>query len=162
MINLLDISLKINSIFIVISGLFFFVYNFLNMKFYNPWDRTVDRNKDMLKLISKKWFYIPFTLLIVSILTRIVVNDIYEKKVYAELITKITSYKEKQFNFNKYNIQPFSKSSRFRIDKKLKINLDKDYKIELKRNIEDTTSYYIFVLNYEESSSNSIAYITKK
>lgn len=162
MINFLDNILQIITIFILISGLIFFGYIFLNMKFINPWDKTVDRNEEMLKLISNKWFYISFSILIINSLLIIVVNNIYYKKVYTEFITKINSYDNKQFDFNKYDIKPLSKSSRFYIDKKLKINLNKNYKIELQRNIDDTTSYYVFVLNYNQSSESSIAYITKK
>lgn len=162
MINSLDILLNIISFFIIISGLLFFGYNLLNIKFISPWDRTINKNEEMLKLISNKWFYIPFSILIINILLMVVVKDAYEKKVYSELITKINSYDNKQFDFNKYVIKPLSKSSRFYIDKKLKINLDENYKIELQRNIDDTTSYYVFVLNYNQSSQSSIAYIIKK
>lgn len=162
MINSLGILLNIISFFIIISGLLFFGYNLLNMKFISPWDRTVDRNEEMLTLISNKWFYIPFSILIINLLLMVVVKDTYEKKVYSELITKINSYDNKQFDFNQYNIKRISKESRFYVDKELKINLDNNYKIEFKRNIEDTTSYYIFVLNYKKSSESSIAYITKK
>lgn len=162
MIEILDHILRCQNYLIGIFGIILIGYSFFNIRFINPWDKTVDRNEYFIEFVSNKWFYIPFSILIMIFITRMVVYDIYEIKVYAELIFKIDSNQNRTINFKEYEIIPFSKNNRFYTDKEFRILLDTEYEIELKRNSDDTTSYYIFVPKYFEASYNTIAYITKK
>ncbi|RLZ07542.1 hypothetical protein [Faecalibacter macacae] len=96
-----------------------------------------------------------------NFLARMVVYDVYDKKVYAKFISKIEAKSNLQIDFKTYDIIQSSRS-KTNTDQEIIIQLDKDYEIELKRNVDDTTSYYIFVPKYHEASYNTIAYITKK
>ena len=121
-----------------------------------------EKTKNFIKHVSNKWFYIPFSILLMNFLVRMVVNEVYDKKVYTEFISKIEAKPNHQIDFKAYEIIPFSNKNRIHTDQEMIIKIENDYEIELKRNIDDTTSYYIFIPKYHEASYNTIAYITKK
>lgn len=163
MIEILDNILRIQNFIFGISVAITFGYTLLfNLKLFNDYSYE-EKSENFIKLVSNKWFYIPFSILIMILTTIFVVQHIYEKEVYAEFVSKTNAKPfHHQINFREFEIKKISKNSRIYTDKALIISLDKNYKIELKRNTEDTLSYYVFIPKYFEASYNSIVYLTKK
>lgn len=160
MIEILDYILRIQNFIFVITVVIIFGYLLFNSNLTN--DESSEENiENFIKHVSNKWFYIPLSILLMNFLARMVVYDVYDKKVYAEFISKIEAKSNLQIDFKTYDIIQSSRS-KTNTDQEIIIQLDKDYEIELKRNVDDTTSYYIFVPKYHEASYNTIAYITKK
>lgn len=160
MIEILDYILRIQNFIFVITVLIIFGYLLFNSNLTND-ESSEEKIENFIKHVSNKWFYIPLSILLMNFLARMVVYDVYDKKVYAEFISKIEAKSNLQIDFKTYDIIQSSRS-KTNTDQEIIIQLDKDYEIELKRNVDDTTSYYIFVPKYHEASYNTIAYITKK
>ncbi|MBS7334461.1 MAG: hypothetical protein KIG88_12800 [Weeksellaceae bacterium] len=161
MIEILDNILRFQSFIFAISGVMTFGFLLFNSNLTND-ESYEEKTENFIKLVSNKWFYIPFSILLMNFLARMVVYEVYDKKVYAEFISKIEAKSNHQIDFKAYEIIPLSKNSRMYTDQEFIIKIENGYEIELKRNIEDTLSYYIFVPKYHEASYNTIAYITKK
>lgn len=160
MIEILDYILRIQNFIFVITVVIIFGYLLFNSNLTND-ESSEEKIENFIKHVSNKWFYIPLSILLMNFLARMVVYDVYDKKVYAEFISKIEAKPNHQIDFKTYDIIQSSRS-KTNTDQEIIIQLDKDYEIELKRNVDDTTSYYIFVPKYFEASYNTIAYITKK
>lgn len=160
MIEILDYILRIQNFIFVITVVIIFGYLLFNSNLTND-ESSEEKIENFIKHVSNKWFYIPLSILLMNFLARMVVYDVYDKKVYAEFISKIEAKSNLQIDFKTYDIIQSSRS-KTNTDQEIIIQLDKDYEIELKRNVDDTTSYYIFVPKYHEASYNTIAYITKK
>ena len=148
------IIISVFKVILILNVIILFIYSLFNFKIYNPFDKSVDKNEDFIKMASNKLFYIPFTLIIISFLSLMVLNFVNNKN-QTELLKKYLS----ENNINKipntkYNIK---KDDIFFIKDKGRVLVDSIYsyeKVTFKRDINNTSLYWIYFNNQDEPIAN--------
>ena len=131
-----------------------FIYSLFNFKIYNPFDKSVDKNEDFIKMASNKLFYIPFTLIIISFLSLMVLNFVNNKNQTESLKKYLSENNINRIPNTKYNIK---KDDIFFIKDKGRVLVDSIYsyeKVTFKRDINNTSLYWIYFNNQDEPIAN--------
>ena len=150
----MSIIISIFKIILILNTIILFIYTLFNFKIYNPFDKSVDKNEDFIKMASNKLFYIPFTLIIMSFLSLMVLNFVNNKNQTESLKKYLSENNINRIPNTKYSIK---KENINFIKDKGRVLVDSIYskeKVTFKRDINDTTLYWIYFNKQDEPIAN--------
>lgn len=150
----MSIIISIFKIILILNTIILFIYSLFNFKIYNSFDKSVDKNEDFIKMASNKLFYIPFTLIIMSFLSLMVLNYVNNKSQTEALKKYLT---EKNINKIPNTNLIIQKDNIHFIKDKGRVLVDSIYsyeKVTFKRDINDTTLYWIYFIRKDEPIAN--------